>query len=184
MKVITGFAKGRSLVTPEGLDTRPTADRIKQSVFNSIQFDIEGRRVLDLFAGSGQLGIEALSRGAKCCTFVDSDSNAVNAVKSNLSVCQMEKTSKVYHTDFDTFIKNNTDTFDLVFLDPPYREGLLEKALEAVVPFVSSYGIIVCEHLKEYYPPNIVSHLETDKRYDHGRTTSVTIYRITQSKED
>ena len=183
MKVITGSAKGRVLLTPEGLGTRPTADRVKHSIFNAIQFDVEGRRVLDLFAGSGQLGIEALSRGAKECCFVDSDKDALSAISQNIKNCGFSSVSKVFSTDFESFLKNTDATFDLVFLDPPYKEGLLEKALNLVSEKMSSFGIIVCEHLKEHFPPENVGKFSVYKRYNFGRTTSVTLYRTSQGEE-
>ena len=132
MKVITGFAKGRSLITPEGLDTRPTADRIKQSVFNSIQFDIEGRRVLDLFAGSGALGIEALSRYAKKCTFVDLNPKAIEVIRSNLKKTPFGDKAKAILSDSIEFLKKTEDKYDLVFLDPPYSAGLYDEALKII----------------------------------------------------
>ena len=113
MKVITGSAKGRVLLTPEGLDTRPTADRIKHSIFNAIQFDVEGRRVLDLFAGSGQLGIEALSRGAKECFFIDLDKDAQSAISQNIKNCGFTSNSKVFGTDFETFLKSAVNSSEL-----------------------------------------------------------------------
>lgn len=183
VRVITGSARGRVLLTPEGLDTRPTADRIKHSIFNAIQFDVEGRRVLDLFAGSGQLGIEALSRGAKNCCFVDSNKDAQSAISQNIKNCEFASVSKVFGTDFETFLKSIDEVFDLVFLDPPYKEGLLEKALELVVKKTSSYGIIICEHLKDYFPPETVENFSVYKRYNFGRTTSVTLYRASNGEE-
>ena len=99
MRVITGKARGRKLVTLEGDDVRPTTDRVKESLFNIIQFDIEGASVLDLFAGSGQLGIEALSRGAKHCTFVDSSNRSIEVVKQNLKTVGFEKRASVFCGD-------------------------------------------------------------------------------------
>lgn len=183
VRVITGSARGRVLLTPEGLDTRPTADRIKHSIFNAIQFDVEGRRVLDLFAGSGQLGIEALSRGAKNCCFVDSNKDAQTAISQNVKNCEFASVSKVFSTDFETFLKSTDEVFDLVFLDPPYKEGLLEKALELVTKKTSSYGIIICEHLKDYFPPEKAGKFSIHKRYNFGRTTSVTLYRASNGEE-
>lgn len=184
VRVITGSAKGRVLLTPEGLDTRPTADRVKHSIFNAIQFDLEGRRVLDLFAGSGQLGIEALSRGARDCIFVDSDKNALSSISQNLKTCGFEKVSQVISSDFESFLRNTDARFDLAFLDPPYKEGLLLKALELTAERMSPFGIIICEHLKDYFPPQEVGNFSLCKRYNFGRTTSVTIYRISHREEN
>ena len=100
MRVITGTARGRKLKTPENFDIRPTTDNVKEALFNIIQFDIEGRRVLDLFAGTGQLGIEALSRGAKSCVFIDESRDAVKIVKDNLKTCGLSGTAR-QHTALD-----------------------------------------------------------------------------------
>ena len=120
MRVITGTARGRVLRTLEGEDVRPTTDRVKEAVFSIIQFEIEGRRVLDLFAGSGQLGIEALSRGAASATFVDMSKDSLSAVKYNLEHTKLGDNAKVVQTDALSFLKLTKDKFDLVFLDPPY----------------------------------------------------------------
>ena len=119
MRVITGIARGKRLVTPDTYDVRPTSDKVKEALFSALQFDIEGRRVLDLFAGSGQLGIEALSRGAKSCVFVDNSRASINLVKKNLEITGLEDNAKVIQSDFSSFAAMSRDTFDLVFLDPP-----------------------------------------------------------------
>ena len=121
MRVITGTARGRVLRTLEGEDVRPTTDRVKEAVFSIIQFEIEGRRVLDLFAGSGQLGIEALSRGAASATFVDMSKDSLSAVKYNLEHTKLGDNAKVVQTDALSFLKLTKDKFDIVFLDPPMR---------------------------------------------------------------
>ena len=120
---------------------------MKESIFNIIQFDIEGRRVLDLFGGTGQLGIEALSRGAAHCTFVDLRREAAAVIRENLAHCRMEERATVVQGDSLAFLTGCREKFDLVFLDPPYRTGLLEKALETIakIDIVTENGIIVCE---------------------------------------
>ena len=123
MRVITGTARGRVLKTLEGEDVRPTTDRVKEAVFSIIQFEIEGRRVLDLFAGSGQLGIEALSRGAASATFVDMSKDSLSAVKYNLEHTKLGDNAKVVQTDALSFLKLTKDKFDIVFLDPPYARA-------------------------------------------------------------
>ena len=130
MRVITGTAKGMRLVAPPGDDVRPTYDRVKEAVFSIIQFDLEGRRVLDLFAGSGQLGIEALSRGSQTATFVDATRDAIAAIKENLEKTRLSKSAVVLQTDAVGFIKNYRGAeFDVVLLDPPYHEVLLGEVL-------------------------------------------------------
>ena len=116
MRVITGSARGRKLKTPENYDIRPTTDNVKESVFNIIQFDIEGRRVLDLFAGTGQLGIECLSRGASSAVFVDQSREAVKIVKENLKACGL--TGTVVQADAMSFLRT-CGKFDIIFVDPP-----------------------------------------------------------------
>ncbi|MBE6529583.1 MAG: 16S rRNA (guanine(966)-N(2))-methyltransferase RsmD [Ruminococcaceae bacterium] len=131
MRVITGSAKGIRLQTPEGETTRPTSERAKEAFFSMIQFEIVGRRVLDLFAGSGQLGIEALSRGAKTATFTDSSKAAIQAVRANLKKTGFEGNTVVYAGDALTFLRGRApEKYDLVFLDPPYALGLVPQALE------------------------------------------------------
>ena len=121
MRVITGTARGRVLRTLEGEDVRPTTDRVKEAVFSIIQFEIEGRRVLDLFAGSGQLGIEALSRGAASATFVDMSKDSLSTVKYNLEHTKLGDNAKVVQTDALSFLKLTKDKFDIVFLDRHMR---------------------------------------------------------------
>ena len=125
MRVITGSARGRKLSEPKNYDIRPTTDNVKESIFNIIQFDVEGRRVLDLFAGTGQLGIEALSRGAKSAVFVDKSSEAIALVKQNLKACNLE--ANVVREDSLSYLERG-GKFDLIFIDPPYDTELVNEA--------------------------------------------------------
>lgn len=148
MRVITGLAKGIRLQTPEGETTRPTSERAKEAVFSMIQFEIEGRRVLDLFAGSGQLGIEALSRGAKEATFADSSKAAIQCVRANLKKTGFEANSVVYAGDALSFLRGRPQRkFDLVFLDPPYALGLVPKVLSLLCKgnLLLSGALLLCE---------------------------------------
>ena len=120
MRVITGFARGKKLVTLDGNDIRPTTDRVKEGIFSSIQFDLEGASVLDLFAGSGQLGIEALSRGADKAYFVDNSKKSLETVKKNLAITGLENKSKLFNMNGHDFLKITDQKFDFIFLDPPY----------------------------------------------------------------
>ena len=122
MRIITGSAKGKRLATLEGEATRPTSERIKEAIFSSIQFDVENRRVLDLFAGSGQMGLEALSRGAGCATFIDSSREAMEIVKQNAKTTGFFEVSHFLVSDFRNYIRkaSGREQFDLVFVDPPY----------------------------------------------------------------
>ena len=168
MRVITGSARGRRLKTPEGEDIRPTTDNVKESVFNILQFDIEGRRVLDLFAGTGQLGIECLSRGAREAVFIDADRDAVKIVKENLKTCGFS--APVLQQDALSFL-NNCGKFDLVFIDPPYDAGLYEPVLEKInsVDILSDGGIILCESRRETVLPDMRRPYYKKKEYRYGR---------------
>ena len=147
MRIIAGSGKGRRLKSLEGMSTRPTTDRVKESIFNIIQFDIEGREVLDLFAGTGQLGIEALSRGAAHATFLDQKTEAVRVIRENLAAAGYERQATVLQGDALAYLSGCARKFGLIFLDPPYAGGLLKKALENIARFdiLSDGGIIVCE---------------------------------------
>ena len=122
MRIITGSAKGKKLVSLEGDATRPTSERIKEAIFSSIQFDVEGRRVLDLFAGSGQMGLEALSRGASKATFIDLSREAMEIVKQNAKITGFFDKSHFLVSDWRNYIRkaSGREQFDLVFIDPPY----------------------------------------------------------------
>lgn len=168
MRVITGSARGRRLKTPEGQDIRPTTDNVKESVFNILQFDIEGRRVLDLFAGTGQLGIECLSRGAREAVFIDADRDAVKIVRENLKTCGFS--APVLQQDALSFL-NNCGKFDLIFVDPPYDAGLYGPVLEKInsVDILSDGGIILCESRRETVLPEMRRPYYKKKEYRYGR---------------
>lgn len=179
MRVITGIARGRRLKTLMGTDVRPTSDKVKESMFNCLQFCIEGRRVLDLFAGSGQLGIEALSRGAACAHFVDSSKASIAVVKDNLQTVGLSESAKVTCTDSISFLRQTGEEFDIAFLDPPYSTGLLQKALNVLPEVMSDYGVIVCEHPVDDELPDEVGGFVKGKQYRSGKL-AFTVYR----KED
>ena len=143
MRVITGTARGRRLKEPQGMDIRPTTDKVKESMFSILQFDIEGRRVLDLFGGTGQLGIEALSRGASEVVFVDKSAAALKLIRENLELCGLSDRARVRNGDSLAYLRSG-EKFDLVFLDPPYDTGLLEQALQDIAGFdiCREHGII------------------------------------------
>ena len=147
MRVITGTARGKRLITLEGEDVRPTTDKVKEALFSIIQFEIEGRKVLDLFAGSGALGVEALSRGSVHCTFVESNKAAMAIVKKNIELTHTEDNSTTVFGDAFSFLNKCTEGFDVIFLDPPYSTGLLKKAVKLIGEknLLSEDGIILCE---------------------------------------
>ena len=147
MRVITGKARGIVLKTPDGMLTRPTADRVKEALFSIIQFDVPGAKVLDLFGGSGQLGIEALSRGAKQAVFVDESDAACKLIRENLRRTKLESDARIIRSDYMAFLNSCHDKFDLIFLDPPYAEVFLENAIKRIseIDILQSGGIIVAE---------------------------------------
>lgn len=176
MRVITGSARGMSLRTLEGDNTRPTSEKVKEAVFSAIQFEIEGRRVLDLFAGSGQMGIEALSRGAESCTFVDSEKSAVKIIKENLEKTKLAFKASVAQTDSIAFLGMTDKIFDIAFLDPPYSTGMLQKALSKIAPRIAEGGVVICEHPYGEEMPQEESGLAKAKEYKYSKT-AVTVYR-------
>ncbi len=176
MRVITGALKGKRLSTLDGRDVRPTPDRVKEGIFSALHFDLEGRRVLDLFAGSGQLGIEALSRGAEYCLFNDASAQSVRVIKKNLEDCCLLGKARVTQSDYAALCAGSRDTFDYAFLDPPYSAGLLMPAVKAVLPLMSDYGAIICEHPSEVVPEKEVGGFFIHKAYRYGKVL-VSIYR-------
>ena len=130
MRIITGKAKGIKLNTLEGIETRPTAERVKEAIFSMIQFDIEGRKVLDLFSGSGQMGLEAVSRGAAHAVMVDRSKNAIKIIESNAEKTHLKEQCTIINSDATDFIKRNKgNKFDIIFIDPPYASGLYAPIL-------------------------------------------------------
>ncbi len=169
MRVITGSARGRKLITLEGNDVRPTTDRVKEAIFSSIQFDIEGSSVLDLFAGSGQLGIEALSRGAESAVFVDNSKNSLDVVKKNLDITGFNDKSELYNMNSIDFIKICNRKFDFIFLDPPYNNGILFEILPNLSKLLKESGKIICEHEQNLVLPEEINDLRLKKSYKYGK---------------
>ncbi|MCI8688460.1 MAG: 16S rRNA (guanine(966)-N(2))-methyltransferase RsmD [Lawsonibacter sp.] len=171
MRIISGSARGRRLKEPMGMDTRPTTDKVKESLFNIIQFELEGRRVLDLFAGTGQLGLEALSRGAEHCTFVDQRREAAALVKENVKLCRFEGQARVVQGESQAFLRACGEKFDVIFLDPPYQTNLLEQCIEKITRFdiLREHGIIVCESGTEWTIPPLEPPYEAGREYRYGQ---------------
>lgn len=176
MRVITGEARGRKLVTLDGEDVRPTTDRVKEGMFNIIQFDLEGANVIDLFAGSGQLGIEALSRGAKHCTFVDSANRSVDVVKQNLKTVGFEKRASVFCGDSKMYITLSKDKFDIALLDPPYNKNIIDSVLPSVAEKMTDYGVIICETALDETLPQSAGDFSIHREYRYGKI-KLTAYR-------
>ncbi len=178
MRVITGKARGVQLKTPEGLQTRPTSDRVKEALFSIIHFDIPGARVLDLFGGTGQLGIEALSRGAKSAVFVDAGDKPCALIKENLKRCKMEYEGRVVRADYMEYLNRCREKFDIVLLDPPYAEVFLENSIKKLVEIdiLESGGIIVAERPVGKELPWDFPGFTRSKDYKYGQTL-LTLYR-------
>lgn len=176
MRVITGEAKGRVLETLEGADTRPTVSRVKEGMFSAIAFEIAGRRVLDLFAGSGQMGIEALSRGARSCLFVDKNPKAAAVIGRNLTATGLADRATVVCGEALSTLARQPDAFDLVFLDPPYAADLLTPCLEHLSDKVSDGGIVLCESDRDTPLPETVGALQLQREYRYGRVV-IRLYR-------
>lgn len=181
MRVITGLAKGRKLDTLEGTDVRPTTDMVKEAVFSAIQFDIMGRTFLDLFAGSGQMGIEAISRGALKSTFIDSNQNAISVINGNLSKTGFTDKAKVIKGEYSSFLASTNEKFDIAFLDPPYRLNILENALNTVTGVMNKHGIIICEHPSDVQLPEAINGFSLERQRKYSKII-ISIYRKDSEK--
>lgn len=181
MKIITGTAKGKRLVTLEGTDTRPTSERIKEAVFSSIQFDIEGRVCLDLFAGCGQMGLEALSRGAASAMFVDLSAEAVACVKENAKATGFFDKSGFLVSDYRNYIRKAAGkrTFDLVFIDPPYAMMCAGEAVRRLAEggLLAKGALVVLEVGEEPLAADdpVFSDFEVKKETQYGKKTKIMI---------
>lgn len=186
MRVITGSARGRRLKELEGMETRPTTDRVKEGMFSALQFDIEGRRVLDLFAGTGQLGIECLSRGAVSAVFVDRRSDAVKLIRENLKITDLTDRARVVSADSLEYLKSLKEKFDIILLDPPYEAGLLEPAIETIAKFdiLAPHGIIVAEHPVGKVLPVLPAPYRLHKTYRYGKIGMTIFRRGTDEKNE
>lgn len=147
MRIISGTAKGTRLESLEGDKTRPTLDRVKEALFNIIQNDVMDAYVLDLFSGSGALGIEALSRGAKFCIMADKSSDAIKVISKNLQKTRLEENAKIVKNDYIKTLNSLNQKFDVIFIDPPYAENIAVNAVEHIIKLdlLAEDGIIVLE---------------------------------------
>ena len=170
MRIISGICRGRKLNTLEGDNTRPTADRVKESVFNILGTFVVDRNVLDLFAGSGNLGLEALSRGAASCVFVDSSKAAMRIIEKNIADCRFQDKSKTYLCEFRSAISRFTKgEFDLIFLDPPYHKNLGIDALNLLSEAVAEDAIVMLETDGDEAVPEVVGNFEKFDVRSYGR---------------
>ena len=178
MRVITGKARGVALKTPDGMQTRPTTDRVKEALFSIIHFDIPGATVLDLFGGTGQLGIEALSRGAKRAVFVDERDDACKLIRENLRRTRLDQDAQVIRSDYLSYLSRCREKYDIILLDPPYAEVFLENSIKRIteIDILQSGGIIVSERpLGKDLPWEFPGYTRS-KDYKYGKTL-LTLYR-------
>ena len=185
MRVITGKARGVQLKTPEGMQTRPTADRVKEALFSIIQFELPGTKVLDLFGGTGQLGIEALSRGAAEAVFVDAREDACRLIRENLKRTKLENCARVVRSDYLDYLKRCREQFQIILLDPPYAEVFLENSLKMIaeIDILQYGGIIVAERPVGKELPWEFPGFSRSKDYKYGNTL-LTLYRRDQLCEE
>ena len=178
MRIISGKARGTKLYTLEGMNTRPTLDRVKESIFNIIQNKIEDSKVLDLFAGSGAIGLECISRGAKEAILCDKSKEAIEIIKKNAQKTHMEEQVQILNTDYETCLeKIKKQQFDIIYLDPPYETNYIVEALKKIIKFemATNESIIIVETDDEKRILKEIEDLEVkivDKR-KYGRATII-----------
>ena len=175
MRVITGSSRGRRLVTPNGDAVRPTTDNVKESEFSIMQCELEGRQFLDAVAGSGQRGMEALSRGAAGAVFLDNSKASLAIVRQNLALTKLQERAKVIQTDTLSYLASCRERFDIAYLDPPYQQGLLQKALVLLPQVMQKSGVILCEHPADEVLPETVENFAAKKHYKYGKIM-ITVY--------
>ena len=185
MRVIAGTARGVTLKTPNGMDTRPTADRVKEAVFSILHFDLPGAAVLDLFGGTGQLGIEAISRGAVSCDFVDESEAACKIIRENLKRTKFEEKGTVVRSDYKAFLLRCRKKYDIILLDPPYAKDFLENSLKSIseIDILQTGGIIVTERPLEKELLLEFAGYTRSKDYKYGNTL-ITLYRKNAEQKD
>lgn len=169
MRIITGSARGRRLSAPDGTDVRPTAEVTKEAVFSAIHFEVEGARMLDLFAGTGQMGLEALSRGARSVTFVENGQPSLQALRGNIAACGFEDQCKVVAMDALRFLEIGGQEYDIVFLDPPYNQGLAQAAVLLAAGQTAPGGVILCETDRHEQMPEEVGAFRLMKTRRYGK---------------
>ncbi len=185
MRVITGEFRGRKLESPDTNDIRPTSDKVKEACFNILMNDIYGSVCCDLFAGTGSLGIEALSRGAERCYFGDNSREAVRLIKTNVAKCGAEERAVIINGDYKKVLKRIPEKVDIFFLDPPYRSGVYERCLDAIaaLDLLGEDGIIIAEHETKIKLPETYGGYQLIRDRKYGKT-SLAIYRASEETEE
>ncbi len=182
MRVITGTARGKKLIAPPGLDVRPTTEMVKEAIFSSIHFDLPGASVLDLFSGSGQLGVEALSRGAKHCVFVDKSKSSIDVIRKNIEICGFNSQSRALNMDSIEYLSVAKTGINIALLDPPYKQGLILKAMPLLERIMSDNSIVVCEHENELALEDSYGKLKKTKSKRYGKI-SVSYFEVASEDE-
>ena len=175
MRIITGSAKGMTLFSPKGDQVRPTTEMAKEGMFSSIQFDIEGARVLDLFSGSGQLGLEALSRGAAFAVFVDASQDSINLTRQNVVKTGFSDKSRIIRSEYGEYIKNagkQGEKFDFVFVDPPYGKELIPEIVKRLLKneVLNEGAVLLCETDNGEVELDKTEGVASVKKYKYGKT--------------
>ncbi len=185
MRIITGKARGVRLDTLDGLSTRPTAEKVKEAIFSMIQFDTEGRRVLDLFSGSGQMALEALSRGAESAVMVDTSKEAAEIIRKNAVKTRLFSQTRVIVSDYKTAIKQlSGQRFDLIFCDPPYAAKLTQDAIARALRanIISDGALIICE--SDESQPFELPELTVRKHNKYGKTFITLYEKLPKTEEE
>lgn len=177
MRIIAGDYKGRRLYSPKDNEIRPTTDKVKEAIFSILTNQIYGSRVIDLFAGTGNLGLEALSRGAEHCYFGDHSRESLSLIKENIAYCRASDKSTVIAGDYKRVLGRISEPCDVILLDPPYRSGVLPRCLELIGEqgLLAEGGVIVCEHRKEEKLDDVLGGFAKVKERRYG-TVVVSIY--------
>ncbi len=182
MRIISGSARGRRLLTPVGMEIRPTTDKVKEALFSILHFDLPGKHLLDLFAGTGQLGLEALSRGAADVVFTDSSKKAVALIRQNVDITGFGAQSTIFQTDAFSYLSSTDRRFDIVLLDPPYEKGLCEKAAALLPRVLNQDALVVCETRPDENLPDRIGFLSAVKEYRYSGIR-LTVYRAPDTEE-
>lgn len=180
MRIITGTAKGTKLAAPKGFDVRPTADRVKESLFNILGDAVIEAKVIDMFAGTGNLGLEAVSRGAYSATFVEQNLNSIRFIRQNAERTKLTEKVKIIHSDVLNFLgRSHNELYDIVFCDPPYNKGFLQAVLSRIdnMNFLAKKGLIIFEHAKHEIVPDNLTNLELVRSQQYGETI-ISFFRL------
>lgn len=176
MRVIAGFARGTKLRALGNDDIRPTTDKVKEAVFSMIHFELIGKSFLDLFAGSGQMAIEALSNGAKSATIVDANKKSVSVIKENVSKCKCKDCVQVIYSKAESFLCSTSEKYDIIYLDPPYFTDDMDKVLPLLMNVCKDTSIIICETAREKNLPDTIANFKITKQKRYGKIV-ITFYR-------